>query len=501
MQQREDIHSLSEIDKFGQDKCMMQSIFNYMMDKVNLQGISRILNKGKSKGFQPFELFKLLFVIPFADLKNINQMMYRRSSNSIFCGKDTFYRFMSSSKIDWRKVHHSFFRQIVKIVRQYRHKIDSTADPKTPACFILDDTTFPKTGKRIEGIGLVHDHTDSKHKLGIKALFGAWWDGKMLMPFDFSLHHEPGKKGSRGLKKKELDKQFSKARSVLCPGYIRLKELSLSKIKLGMAMLDRFMKQKVECRYVLGDSWFTCREMLEHIKSLATRFKTKLDYIGMIKPNWKITRSGESKPIKISLLQKSLERDEKIVRCKKYNCFYQRVKGNFQGIEACFYFVRLSKSSQWKCIICTDTSLKFVDVLEIYSIRWTIEVFFKDAKQNLELGKSQSVDLDAQIASCTLSCLNYIALAVQKRINNYETIGHMFRGLKCQFIQQNLVQRIWNILHKLLASIFNQIGIDINTFMKNIISNNGFIDILFSEIAEVMGAIKGKSIENYKCET
>ena len=39
--------------------------------------------------------------------------------------------------------------------------------------------------------------------------------------------------------------------------------------------------------------------------------------------------------------------------------------------------------------------------MEIYSIRWTIEVFFREAKQQLGLGKCKSRDFDAQIASIT----------------------------------------------------------------------------------------------------
>jgi len=59
--------------------------------------------------------------------------------------------------------------------------------------------------------------------------------------------------------------------------------------------------------------------------------------------------------------------------------------------------------------------------MEIYSIRWSIEVFFKEAKQHLGLCNCQSRDFDAQIANVTISCILYIFLAYYRRINDYET--------------------------------------------------------------------------------
>lgn len=501
MQQHEDINSLSEISHFAQSNCRMQNAFRFLMSNIKLQGISRLLNKGKTKGVKPMDLFRILFVLPFVDLGNVHQLMRSGLNQSVDCGKDTFYRFLNNPNIDWRKIHHSFFIQVLRLVDRYQDKMNSTTKDTTPPCFILDDTIFTKTGKLIESIGKVYDHTDYQHKLGIKTLFAALWDGKMLIPFDFSMHMEARKDQSRGMTNKELKNQYSKSRSEDNASYSRIQELMETKIKSALSMLHRLMKLHIKCRYIVADSWFTCKEILQQVKSLEKRFKTELDYIGQIKMNWNVTMQSKTYKRKLSSIINTLNRKRKPIRCKKYNCYYQKFRGTFQGIEANFYFVRLNGTDQWKCLITTDASQSFTSVMQVYSIRWSIEVFFKDAKQNLNLGKCQANDLDAHIATNTLLCLNYMAIALRKRLNDYETIGWLFRDLKKQFIRHTLVQRIWNILVKLLHSILVEIGVDWNKLVSRIIGEPQLIIKIYSEVDSIFGYSQQLSAENIKCET
>ena len=64
---------------------------------------------------------------------------------------------------------------------------------------------------------------------------------------------------------------------------------------------------------------------------------------------------------------------------------------------------------------------------EIYAIRWTTEIFFKEAKQYLGLGKCQSVDFDAQTASTSIVMLEYSLLSLAKKELEYQTIGGILK--------------------------------------------------------------------------
>lgn len=52
---------------------------------------------------------------------------------------------------------------------------------------------------------------------------------------------------------------------------------------------------------------------------------------------------------------------------------------------------------QWHAFLSTDLELNESEILSYYARRWAIEVFFKDAKQMLYLGKEQSETFDAVV--------------------------------------------------------------------------------------------------------
>jgi len=95
-------------------------------------------------------------------------------------------------------------------------------------------------------------------------------------------------------------------------------------------------------------------------------------------------------------------------------------------------------------------------MLEIYSIRWTIEVFFKESKQLFALGKEQSTDFDSQIAATTISCMQYLIAAAMYRFEHYESIGGAFKAAKTEIFRSTLSQRIWEMLIE-LANIISTI--------------------------------------------
>ncbi len=88
----------------------------------------------------------------------------------------------------------------------------------------------------------------------------------------------------------------------------------------------------------------------------------------------------------------------------------------------------------------------FQNTVSIYQIRWTIEVFFKEAKQHLNLEKSQSNDFDAQIADTTIVMIQYLFLVLQKRVYSYETIGKVFEKTKEFTLKKRLHERLIALL-------------------------------------------------------
>jgi len=108
-------------------------------------------------------------------------------------------------------------------------------------------------------------------------------------------------------------------------------------------------------------------------------------------------------------------------RCRKRNMRYFEVLVDYEGIgQVKLFFCRFPYQKKWRLFLSTDVTLNLLSMMEIYSIRWTIEVFFKETKQHLKLGTCQSRDFDAQIAHITTCYLLYILLGYFRRVNAYE---------------------------------------------------------------------------------
>ena len=56
-------------------------------------------------------------------------------------------------------------------------------------------------------------------------------------------------------------------------------------------------------------------------------------------------------------------------------------------MEVKLIFCRTSKKAPWKALLTTDLAIKFDKAYKTYATRWTIEVFHKEAKKYLNLGK------------------------------------------------------------------------------------------------------------------
>jgi len=107
--------------------------------------------------------------------------------------------------------------------------------------------------------------------------------------------------------------------------------------------------------------------------------------------------------------------------------------------------------------------------MEVYKIRWTIEVFFKEAKQYLLLGKSQSQDFDAQIADTTLSFIRYILLSYYERIYYGTSIGGIFQNLAQASVEENLVVDLSHVFMELLQAFAQLAGVDFMTLYEELI--------------------------------
>ena len=222
MQQNKGKKCLSEIDKYCTTNTIFLKTFGDILKEFDLKYINILFSKSKTKGENNAKIFQILFVLQYFDLKNICSFFHSKKSQTIDYKKDVFCDFMKNERIDWRKIMFLFVKQVFKIIEN--RSIADSKQEKTNSFFIIDDSLIEKSGKAIEQIGKVYDHCKHSYRIGLKLLTLGFWDGKSFTPLDFSIHNEPGKSGKRGLRKKDLDHQFTKRRTENTAGFKRVED-------------------------------------------------------------------------------------------------------------------------------------------------------------------------------------------------------------------------------------------------------------------------------------
>jgi hypothetical protein len=415
----------------------------------------------KAKGYTFEWIMTVLLSMPFIDSATVHSMLSGCVKHHIKAGKDTFYRLKNNQCVNWRTVLWLF------LVKFKGLTINSTSEFPEIRCLIFDDTLLEKTGRYIEKISRVWDHVTRRSVLGFKLLVMGYWDGMSFIPVDFSLHREVGdnKEKPFGLKKKELRKQYKKDRKKGSCSRERAEETDMSKIDCAVKMFKRAISNGLRVDYVLMDSWFTCEAFIGAVLEVKSH---TVDLIGM----YKFVKTRFLYQEKMSTYGQIRNMTGKPKRCRKLRLYYTEAEVKYQNHFIKLYFSKQGKNGKWKVILCTDTYLSFIKMIEIYQTRWTIEVFFKESKQLLGLGKCQSSDFDAHIADITITMVQHILMTLRYRIENYQTMEGLFSQIKEKAIKQRLNQRLWGMFIELMQIIESVFGeIDEQELLERIFQN------------------------------
>ena len=410
---------------------------------------------------------KLLLVVMFPFFEVKDSWHYGQSIlfPAFRCGKDVFYRLLNDFSIPWRKISYKLTMQLIgKTTDKNKEGSDDLL-----RCLIVDDTDLPKTGRCMELIGKVFSHVTQKSVLAFKGLFLGYHDGKSFFAMDFSLHGEEGKNKKRpyGLSTKQLKARYSKGRIKNSPGSHRKQEYFTTKIESMIEMIKVAIGKGIMFDYMLVDSWFTCFAL---VKFVATR-RIGCHLLGMAKMG-KTRYLFNGKRLTSKEIIDCLRKQKKLKRSKQLTCFYSEAIVDFNGIQVKLFFSKTSRKGKWNVLLTTNQELVFEQAYKIYSIRWSVEVFFKESKQYLGLGKCQSQDFDAQIAHTTICMMQYNLLSVAKRFTDYESLGELFRNTKAETIQLTLAERLWQLIVEVLADLAELIEIDTESLMEKLISDN-----------------------------
>lgn len=177
-----------------------------------------------------------------------------------------------------------------------------------------------------------------------------------------------------------------------------------------IALLEQAKHAGIQASHVLVDSWFSFPSFILRVSALGYHC------VAMVKKSKKIYYEFEGKRQSVKDIFDSCKKRRGRSRYL-LSVMVTVSQKDGSSIPARLVFIRnRSKRNDYLVLISTDMTMDEDDINQTYGKRGAIEVFFKVAKQYLEIVKGcSSRNYDAITAHAAITCAQYIMLAELQR--------------------------------------------------------------------------------------
>ena len=432
-----------------------QNIFESQIDHVfRFLRFKTYLNRNrivKQDGYAASHILFILMMMPFIQIRTVRSFCSKQWDHWSTSKKDTFYRFKNNARYRWR----SFFKNVSHDIL---NQVDVDKIPLKDRVFVIDDTILIKVGKMIENVSYLYDHNMGRSVLGFGIVALGIFTGNGFYPMDFAYFFSK-KRHARSPAEKLGD-----PRSV--SGRMSHEAKECTKLELALKMIQSAVHCGIIPGYVVFDSWYAWPFFINRIREIGHN----IHVVCRLKDS-KVLYEYKGKSYQLSALyQKVKHRFKKDIRT---GLLLNRVKVKMSGYKEAVLIVfskgykepevnqvkgrRKKKEPKYVAFLSTDTTMHASTVIKTYVKRWPIEVFFKECKQMLDLGKEQSNNFNAQIFSTAVSFLRYNVLMYLNEKENYSTLGDLFSHLVDDTAVITYANRLWDFFKGLFSVSFSKI--------------------------------------------
>ena len=451
----------------NQDEKELFNAISSFFSRFKIGNLLRACNAQKEKGVPVTRIFKYKLCNVFT-----GRSMYMQQRTGSFhesFSKNTFYRFLNSTKTNWLK----FTTLLSKAVAD-------TIEPLTGSdrinTFVVDDSLFERTScKKTELVSKVFDHASMRYTKGYRLMTLGWTDGNTFLPINSSLLASSKTSNLIG------PQQHYDGRSLAGQ---RRKLAQMKGTSVMVELLKTALNAGYKADYVLYDSWFSNPAQLVAVKNLG------LNSIAMIKKSSRIRYEYEGQMLSIKKIYGICKKRRGRSR---YLLSVNVMIGKEQKIPAKIVCVRNKRNKKdWIAFICTNPDLSEEEIIRIYGKRWQIEVFFKTCKSYLNLvGECHSLSYDALTAHVAIVFARYMMLALEQRKDeDHRTLGEIFFfltdeladitfGESLQIILKAMFEGIYTVFQVTEAQIdaFIDIFVDrLPNFIQNSLAKSAVLD-------------------------
>ena len=239
-------------------------------------------------------------------------------------------------------------------------------------------------------------------------------------------------------------------------------------------MIKRALNAGIMADYIVADAWFGTKAMIR-----LTQETSLVPVLRMKKNNMKYRVSDYvrgktvTRELDLQALYKHCVRKARQpIRGQKYQAKIVDAELNLaenkdagEWVKVRLLFVRGNAGDtqapvgkhDWAVFLTTDTALSSAEILELYALRWAIEVYFKEAKQHLGFLKEQSNHYAAYIASIHLTAIRFCLLVIAKQTQGAASIALMRQKLCSNRTDISFASKLWQVFRAVITGALDEL--------------------------------------------
>jgi hypothetical protein len=429
----------------------IDNLFSTLWKRLGFNNLLKQAGFKKRSGTPASDVVYLLLL--WVWLKAGSVAMFSRDSLQSFstAKKDALYDLLNREDLNWRQLQ-------LKTAKKVIHATDDSA----LRAFVVDDSVKIRRGKKMPGVSSHFDHLTGRCVMGQQVLVLGLATEKQFIPLDNEIFISQ-------TKAQPLPGDFADGRSITAKRYRDAQEQSKPEMLRGM--ISRAIRADIHAQYFLADAWFATKPVLKlaedySLTAIVRMKKNKMQYRAMTEAGDQVLLSAEE------LYQHQVKGQWHRISGRPYQSKSLVVELNLASSpkeEAHWITVKLlfvrgvngdkpqAGKHDWALFLSRDQHLSDDRILEIYALRWGIEVYFKEAKQKLGFLREQSTHYATYIASIHLTGLRFCLLLFAQHEEGAARLSVSRNEMIKSLCTLDFASRLWGVFSALITGALNEL--------------------------------------------
>ena len=313
---------------------------------------------------------------------------------------------------------------------------------------VVDDSDHERS-KNTTKIGYVHKIKDKKNEgyyQGQNLVFLILVTDVITLPVGFSFYEPDPITKAWAKKDKQLKKEGVKKKNR--PSKPEKNGKYPTKLEIGLNLLSQFFQacHEIKIKCIVADAFYGSADFVEE----ASKLNNGIQIISQIRSNQLVrNKRGLLVEMKSHFKEKKSIKKKVCIRGGDQKTIFfcaQKLYIDAHKKKRTVIAVKYSDEKEYRYIIATDMTWQDLDIIQAYTLRWLIEVFFEDWKAYegwANLAKQQGVEGSSRcvILSLLLDHSLFFHEAQQPCIENklpLNTIGSLIEDSRLQIIKNKI---------------------------------------------------------------